>query len=68
MQDFLWNRAVELLEVSAPKYVVVQVAWSPSPAVAEARIVMPPCATSDVLPDQYVTMEILTLACVSAHP
>ena len=32
--------------------------WSPSPAVAESRIVMPPCATSEVLPDQYVTMEI----------
>ena len=31
---------------------------SPSPAVAEPRIVMPPCATSEVLPDQYVTIEI----------
>ena len=26
--------------------------------MAESRIVMPPCATSDVLPDQYVTIEI----------
>ena len=32
--------------------------WSPSPAVAESRIVMPPCATSEVLPDQKVTIEI----------
>ena len=24
----------------------------------ESRIVMPPCATSDVLPDQYVTVDI----------
>ena len=32
--------------------------WSPSPAVAESLIVRPPCATSDVLPDQYVTIEI----------
>ena len=33
--------------------------WSPSPAVAESLIVMPPCATSEVLPDQKVTIDIL---------
>ena len=26
--------------------------WSPSPAVAEYRTARPPCAMSDVLPDQ----------------
>ena len=26
--------------------------------MAESRIVMPPCATSEVLPDQKVTIEI----------
>ena len=47
-----------LVVVSAPTVRGGAGGWSPSPAVAESRIVMPPCATSDVLPDQQVTMEI----------
>ena len=53
------GRALE--EVSAPEILPVPVAGHRAllcHAVAESRIVMPPCATSDVLPDQYVTIEI----------
>ena len=49
---------IALVEVSAPMFVAVPVVGHRALSVAESRIVMPPCATSEVLPDQKVTIEI----------
>ena len=55
MEGLLLEQVDRVLEeVSAPVFVAELVAGHQ----AQSLMVMPPCATSYVLPDQYVTMEI----------